>query len=147
MNLIYFTDYSTQSRYDYPASRITISPLAQASSLQDLAKSASLTERLHSSFKDSDFTAFEPRLQELLFGKLRNEIVSLRREERALTYIKSRTPYADLELYIGSNRLMCREGKFEHHSLEDDDTTFEENQRTSPTPSDPYAMQKFCREK
>ena len=52
-------------------------------SLQELAAKKALSKILDPSFEASDFEPLEPRLQELLFGKLRDEIAYLKAYEDA----------------------------------------------------------------
>ena len=107
---------------------------ARALSLQELATSASITELLHLSFKDSEFSALEPRLQELLFGKLRKEILRLQEEERNGAILKRRMPHADLELYTSKPRLVrFKEGDEDSFAVERD--------------PEPYTLQTYHREK
>ena len=73
-----------------------VSEAANQSSLQELATRKAFGEILHPSFRDSDFEALEPRLQRLLFSKLRSEFLCLR---QSTLYLNRRIPEADRYLY------------------------------------------------
>ena len=73
-------------------------------SLQELATGKALSEILHPDFKDSDFEGLEPRLQRLLFAKLRAEVVRLHGIEQSWSFYKRDCPRADRQLYTWAGR-------------------------------------------
>ena len=73
-------------------------------SLQELATSKALDEILNSAFKDSDFEALEPRLQRILFRKLRAEIIRLQKVEQSWSFYTKVCPRADRQLYTRAAR-------------------------------------------
>ena len=79
------------------------SELAQMS-LQELAVTKSMEEILDPDFKSSDFTSLEPRLQQLLFEKLRGEVSRLKEEEKHWSFTKRHFPSADRHLYTRAGR-------------------------------------------
>ena len=108
--------------------------LAKDSSLEDLVKTASLLKLLRSNFKDSDFSALDPRLLEPLFGRIRKEYQNLRKEADMGTLLRGSIPYADLRLYTGETRLATGSDEDESSSTDEEDP-------------DPYTIQDSFREK
>ena len=73
-------------------------------SLQLLCETKSLSQILDPNFTASDFTALEPRLQEILFDKLRKENARLLEIEKQWIQLRERCPRTDLEIHLHSGR-------------------------------------------
>ena len=80
-------------------------------SLKELATSKSLDEILNSDFRDSDFEALEPRLQRILFGKLRAEVIRLQEVEQSWSFYIKDCPHADRQLYTCAARERLGDGE------------------------------------
>ena len=80
---------------DYPSKKrkMESDTIADPPSLQELAIRKALSEILQPSFQDADFENLEPRLQRLLFNKMRSELMRLQNWEESM-------PQADA--YLGT---------------------------------------------
>ena len=68
-------------------------------SLQQLAENKAVDEILRPNFKYSDFASLEPRLQQLLFERLRTEVIQLRQVDKAWSCVRQYCPETDRQLY------------------------------------------------
>ncbi|KAL9117936.1 MAG: hypothetical protein Q9187_005523 [Circinaria calcarea] len=74
-------------------------------SLQELCEKKYLSQILDSSFTASDFAALEPRLQEILFSKLRTETTRLREIEKKWCRLTRSCPRVDTKIHLDHNRI------------------------------------------
>ena len=71
-------------------------------SLLELSLNVALKQMLHPDFKDSDFDSLEPRLQRLLFSKLRDATIHLQAFKKQIT---SNCPDTDAKLYQSPRKI------------------------------------------
>ena len=114
------------------ASKDAVDEPVQQPSLQELALKKAMSEITNPSFNDSDFESFEPRLQRLLFSKLRSEVVRLQKIEKCYAYLEQWIPYADRLLYVPAARRRIPypdnySDDENHEPNEDDDESVQEN--------------------
>ncbi|MCJ1309052.1 hypothetical protein MMC25_002707 [Agyrium rufum] len=81
-----------------------VADMPEPPSLQDLAVTKGLEEILDPSFPDSEFASLEPRLQQLLFRKLRTEMHRLYQIEDSWSVMKQWCSLADSFLYTRAAR-------------------------------------------
>ena len=80
-------------------------PFPSQPSLQELCERQGLEQILHSDNADSDFASLEPRLQQLLFSRLRTENARLREVERRWRLLTKACPRIDTQMYLSSTRI------------------------------------------
>lgn len=78
-------------------------PLSQPS-LQELSEKEALSRILQSDSAFPDIMLLDPRLQQILFGVLRIEIVRLREVENSLCRLTKFCPRTDTRIYMKSTR-------------------------------------------
>lgn len=76
-------------------------PLPSQPSPQGLCKMKSLEQILRSDSADSDFASLEPRMQQLLFSRLRTENARLREVEEKWCQLTASCPRTDIQIYLG----------------------------------------------
>jgi hypothetical protein len=80
-------------------------PFPSQPSLQELCETQGLEQILRSDNADSDFASLEPRLQQLLFSRLRTENARLRKVERRWRLLTEACPRIDTQMYLSSTRI------------------------------------------
>lgn len=95
------------NRHDNGAPSEAVSTPMQPPSLQELCTKKALDELFDSDSEDVDIASLEPRLQQLLFRRLRQEITRLRNVERHWERVATRAPSLDLEILRSLDRYVA----------------------------------------
>ena len=86
-------------------------------SLQELCESQGLEQILRSDNADSEFASLEPRLQQLLFSRLRTENARLREVERRWRLLTMCCPHLDTQIHLSSTRIEPGGGEDEQNGF------------------------------
>ena len=84
-------------------------------SLQELCEKESLKLITNSTFTASDFTGLEPRLQEILFDRLRKENARLSKIEEKWVELKDCCPLVDIQTHLCNERIVMDDGEDEEN--------------------------------
>ena len=80
-------------------------------SLQGLCENKALSHILDSDFTDSQFSSLEPRLQQILFRKLRTETARLKAVEKDWCRLMKCCPRLDTQIHLVSTRIEPSDSK------------------------------------
>ena len=93
------------------ADETDLSLLSSKLSLTEICEKQSISQISDPNFTASDFAALEPRLQEILFNKLRTENTRLQEIEKKWCQVTDSCPHVDIQIHLNPPRIAACDGK------------------------------------